>query len=146
MRNLILTLLTIVIVISAYGQNKNQSVILNKFIAANNAGTPEAFSQFIKGTYDPDLLKKVDLEEHIEFYTMISKDFGKLKTVVYEKIEEKPLRFVVHLIKENQSLLNKSINPAEILVVEMDLNEQKPSYLKKALGLGALICEIEKNK
>jgi hypothetical protein len=144
MKKLILSLFTIASVISAYAQNPNQSIILNKFIAANNAGTHEAFSQFISDTYSPDLLKKVDIKDHIEFYTMISEDFGKLKTVVYEKIEEKPLRLVVHLIKENQSLLNKSINPAEVLVVEMDLDERNQKYLKKGLGMGALICELKK--
>ncbi len=146
MIKLLLTLLAITIVTFSYSQNRNQLVILNKFIAANNAGTKEAISQFIKETYEPNLFKKIDLEEHIKFYAMISEDFGQLKTMVYEKIEEKPLRLVVYLIKENENLLNKSINPAETLVVEMDLNEQNPKYLKKGLGLGALVCELKKNE
>lgn len=146
MKILILILLTITIETSVYSQNKNQSIILDKFIAANNAGTHEAYNKFINDTYDHDLLSKIDLEKHIKFYTMISEDFGKLKTVVYKKIEEKPLRLVVYLIKENQSVWNKSINPAEILVIEMDLHEQNQSYLKKGLGLGALVCELKKNE
>lgn len=145
MRKTILIIFTITATAAAYSQNEHQVAILNQFVNANNAGTPEAFTQFIKQTYHPDLLKKIDLNTHIEFYKMIAEDFGKLKTSLYEKIEEKPIRFVGHLIKEKESLLNKAVNPAEILVVEMDLHEQNPTYLKKALGLGALICEREKN-
>ena len=146
MRKLLLTLLAITIVTFVYSQNRNQLVILNKFIVANNSGTNEAISQFIKDTYEPSLYKKIDLEEHIKFYAMITEDFGQLKNIVYEKIEEKPLRLVVYLIKENENLLNKSINPAEVLVVEMDLNEQNPKYLKLGLGLGALVCESNKSE
>ncbi len=89
-------------------------------------------------------IKKIDLQQHIEFYSMISKDFGQLKSIVYEKIEEKPLRLVVQLIKKGESLSNKLINPAEILVVEIDLNQKNPIYLNRALGLGALVCELKK--
>jgi len=146
---MIKTLLTLLVITTAtftYSQNSNQVAILNKFIAANNSGTEEAINQFIKDTYEPNLYKKIDLEEHIKFYTMISEDFGQLNTVVYDKIEEKPLRLVVYLIKVSESLSNKSINPAEILVVEMDLNEQNPKYLIIGLGLGALVCELKKNE
>ena len=146
MRKLLLTFLAITIVTFVYSQNRNQLVILDKFIVANNSGTNEAISQFIKDTYEPNLYKKIDLEEHIKFYAMITEDFGQLKNIVYEKIEEKPLRLVVYLIKENENLLNKSINPAEVLVVEMDLNEQNPKYLKLGLGLGALVCESNKSE
>lgn len=144
MKKLILTLLAVTILTAAYTQRNSQSIILDKFIAANNTGTHEAFRQFIKETYDQSLLKKIDIETHIEFYAMICEDFGPLKTAVYKRIEETPLKLVVYLIKENESLLNKSINPAEILVVEMDLNEQNQKYLKKGLGLGALVCELKK--
>lgn len=142
-----LTLLTTISVVAAvFSQNINQSAILNKFIAANNDGTHEAIRQFITDTYDPDLLRKIDMEEHIQFYTMISEDFGRLNTVVYKKIEEKPFQLTVHLIKEDENVLNRSVNPAEILVVEMDISEQNQKYLKKGLGLGALVCELKKRK
>jgi hypothetical protein len=121
-----------------------QFEILNKFIAANNAGTKEAIVQFIKETYAPSLYTKIDLQEHLKFYTMISEDFGLLKLVAYEIIEEGPHKLIVHLIKERESLQNKSINPSEILVVEIELDEKHPEFLKKGLGLGALICEAKK--
>ncbi len=146
MRKKLITLFAITIVTFTYSQNRNQLVILNKFIAANNSGTKESISQFIKETYEPNLYNKIDLKEHTKFYAMISEDFGQLKTIVYEKIEEKPLRLVVYLIKKNENLLNKTINPAEILVVEMDLNEKNPKYLNRSLGLGALVCELKKNE
>ncbi len=146
MRKKLITLFAITIVTFTYSQNRNQLLILNKFIAANNSGTKESISQFIKETYEPNLYNKIDLKEHTKFYAMISEDFGQLKTIVYEKIEENPLRLVVYLIKKNENLLNKTINPAEILVVEMDLNEKNPKYLNRSLGLGALVCELKKNE
>ncbi len=145
MRKILLTILATTVVTFSYSQNSNHLVILDKFIAANNSGNTEIISQFIKDTYEPNLYNKIDLEEHIKFYAMIYQDFGQLKTIVYENIEEESLRLVVYLIKEKESLLNKSINPAEILVVEMDLNEQNPKYLKIGLGLGALVCESKKS-
>ena len=146
MRKKLITLFAITIVTFTYSQNRNQLVILNKFIVANNSGTNKAISQFIKETYEPNLYKKIDLKEHTKFYAMISEDFGQMKTIVYKKIEEKPLRLIVYLIKENENLLNKTINPTEILVVEMDLNEKNPKYLNRSLGLGALVCELKKNE
>ncbi len=146
MKKLFLSLLTITLVTFSYSQNKNQSIILDKFIAANNSGTKESIYQFIKDTYEPNLYKKIDLEEHIKFYTMISNGFGQLNTIVYEKIEEKPLRLLVYLIKKNESLFNKSINPSEILVVEIDLSKENSKYLAKGLGLGALVCELKKSE
>ena len=144
MKILILTLFAVALATFSYSQNNDQLTILNKFIVANNVGTEEAFSQFIKETYEPELYTKTDLKAHIEFYTMISKDFGQLKPIVYEKIEENPLRLVVYLIKEEESLLNKNIDPTEILMVEFDFNEKKPEFLNRALGLGALACELKK--
>ena len=144
MKKNLITLFAITTMAFAYSQNNNQSIILNKFIVANNSGTEDAFSKFIKETYEPNLYEKIDLKQHIEFYTMISNDFGKLKPIVYEKMEESPLKLVVLLIKENESLSNKDIPSTEILMVKIDQNEKKPKYLGRALGLGALICEIKK--
>ena len=75
---------------------------------------------------------------------MIAEDFGQLKSIVYKKTEENPLRLVVQLIKEKESLLNEFIDPTEILVVEIDMEQNNPKYLNRSLGLGALICESKK--
>ena len=144
MKNTLLTIIAIAFVTLSYSQSNKQLTVLNKYITANNTGTTEAFSKFIKETYNPQLLKKVNLKSHIDFYSMISKDFGQLKFEVYKKIEEKPSRLVVHLIKEKESLFNRNINPAEVLVIEMDFNKNTPSLLKKGMGLGALVCELKK--
>lgn len=144
MKSKLIILFIITTMTFAYSQNNNSSTILHKFISANNLGTKEAFSKFIKESYDPNLYEKIDLNQHIEFYAMIANDFGRLKPIVYEKIEEKSLKLVVLLIKENESLSNKLINPSEVLMVEIDLNQENPKYLDRALGLGALICELKK--
>ena len=144
MKKTILTLFAIALTTFSFAQNDEKLKILNKFIVANNTATEQAFMKFIKETYEPDLYKTIDLKAHVEFYMMIAKDFGKLKTRVYKKIEENPLKLVVYLIKERESLLNTNIDPAEILVVDLDLNKNKVKFLNRALGLGALICEIKK--
>ena len=136
MKKVILTVFTLAFATFSYSQNIDQLTILNKYIVANNDGSEEAFSQFIKETYEPELYTKTDIKAHIEFYAMISKDFGQLKAKLYEKIEETPLRLVVYLIKEEENLLNKNIDPSEILMVEFDLNEKNPKFLDRALGLG----------
>ncbi len=144
MKSTILTIIAIAFVSLSYSQSNKQLIVLNKYITANNVGTVEAFSKFIKETYNPQLFKKINLKSHIDFYSMISKDFGQLKFEVYKKIEEKTSRLVVHLIKEKESLFNKNINPAEVLVIEMDFNKNNSSLLKKGMGLGALVCELKK--
>lgn len=149
MKKTILTIIAVALVTLSYSQSNKpqyykQRTMLNKYILANNKGTEEAFSQFIKETYDPKLYKKINLKTHIDFYSMISKDFGRLKLEVYKKTEETTSRLVVHLIKESESIFNKNINPTEVLVVEMDFNKNNPSYLKKGMGLGALVCELKK--
>lgn len=144
MKKKFVTLFIFTIVSFAYSQNDSQSIILSKFITANNSGAVEVISQFIKESYEPNLYEEIDLQQHIEFYSMISEDFGRLKSIVYKIIEEKPLRLVVQLIKEEENLLNKNIDPKEILMVEFDFNEKNPKLLNRALGLGALICELKK--
>jgi hypothetical protein len=144
MKNKLLTILAVLFITVSYSQNNKHLTVLNKYIIANNVGTTEAFSKFIKDTYNPQLFNKINVKSHIDFYTMISKDFGRLKLEVYKKTEENPSRLVVHLIKDNESLFNKKINPAEVLVVEMDFNKNNASRLKKGMGLGALVCELKK--
>ncbi len=144
MKTKLIVLFFITFAATICAQNGNQSVILDKFIAANNSGTETHIRQFIKETYAPELYKKIDVDQHVAFYTMISEDFGRLNPMVYKTIEEKPLRLVVHLVRENENLLNSHIDPNEILVVEIDLNAKNPKYLGRAMGLGALICELKK--
>lgn len=127
-----------------FSQNKNQLEILNRYITANNAGTDEAFHQFIKETYEPKLYSKINIPDHINFYKQIHQDFGELKSAVYERVEEEPLRLVVYLIKKDQNILNRNIDPTEVLVLKMDLVAANPNYMRRGLGLGALVCEKEK--
>ena len=123
-----------------YGQEKNQLQLLDKFIIAHNLGTEEAISKFIKEAYGPSLLKKINLKKQINFYDHIVKEFGPLNNEIYELVEVKPTKLIVQLIKKEESLLNQSIDPAEILMVEIDTSEKEPNYLIRGLGLGALVC------
>jgi len=64
--------------------------------------------------------------------------------MIYKKVEETPLKFVVHLIKKDEHIKNQDINPLEILAVEIDLSKKNPIYIERGLGLGSLVCEQRK--
>ena len=131
---------------SCYSQSGEKYDILNKFIAMHNAGTQEAISQFIKETYHPDIYKKLDLSKQVKFYDYIINDFGQLNTMVYQQVEETVTKLIVHLIQRDESILNKNIDPANILVVEIDIDSKNTEYLSRGLGLGALVCSIRKDR
>ena len=128
-----------------HAQQKSQLELLDKFVLAHNLGSEKAMSDFIKETYKPSLLKKIDIKKQIAFYDHIIKEFGPLNSEIYEVVETKPTKLIVNLIKKGQDIKNKSIEPTEILMVEIDTDENQTSYLSRGLGLGALACSIRKD-
>ena len=134
------TLLLICVFLHFAGFGQQSERILEKYIAAQKSGTDIAFTQFIRETYHPDLYSKIDLKKHLAFYRQIHQEFGPLNPVVYKVTEEKPLRLVVQLIREDQSTAQLYIDPANILVVKIDLSEKDPRFMDRGLGLGALVC------
>lgn len=141
MRHLILGFFTFLVITSSFSQNKEQKNILNKFIKAHNNGSDEAINQFIKETYHPDVYSKLNVKAQTAFYNQIVKEFGPLNFMIYKKVEEHPLRFVVHLITKEERIDNKHIDPTKILVVKIDLSEKNNKYMSRGLGLGSLVCE-----
>ena len=124
-----------------FSQNTEQKTILDQFIKAHNAGTDDALASFIKATYHPDVYARIELDKHIAFYQHIVKEFGPLNHMIYKVEKATPLKLSVHLIKKEELITNKRIDPAEILVVNMDLHPEDQQYMAMGLGLGALICE-----
>ena len=118
--------------------------ILDRYIIANNDASDNALKLFIRENYNPVLVKKIKIEDHVNFYRQIAGEFGPLHKTVYETVESTPDKLIVHLIKEVDSPLNRDIDPKDILVVEIDLDPEDPSYLARGLGLGALVCENRK--
>ncbi|MEO1031983.1 MAG: hypothetical protein AAFX55_11295 [Bacteroidota bacterium] len=144
MKKVIFILFALFLTTNSLAQKKNQFDLLDDFIIAHNLGTEKAISDFIKKTYEPSLLKKIDLKKHIAFYNHIIKEFGPLNNKIYEIVEVKPNKLIVNLIKKEESIKNKSIDPTEILMVEIDTDKNRPKYLSRGLGLGALACSIRK--
>ena len=132
--------------LTCLSQNKEQQAILDKFITYHNDGSEKALSQFAKETYNPILYDKIDLEKHTAFYDQIAREFGRLNEQIYKLETETQLKLIVHLIKEDETVLNKNIDPREILVVELDLSDNNLKYLSRGLGLGALVCEVRKKE
>ena len=132
--------------LTCFSQNKEQQAILDKFIAYHNDGSEKALGQFIKETYNPGLYDKIDLGKHTAFYDQIVREFGRLNDQVYKVESETQLKLIVHLIKEDETVLNKNIDPREVLVVEIDVSDDNAKYLSRGLGLGALVCEIREKE
>ncbi|HAS40630.1 MAG TPA: hypothetical protein DCS93_09130 [Microscillaceae bacterium] len=144
MKKIFFSLFALLFLTNVQAQNKSQLEILDKFIVAHNLGTEAAIIDFIKKTYKPSFLKKIDLKKHIAFYDHIIKEFGPLNNKIYEVVEIKPTKFIINLIKKGESVKNKSIKPTEILMVKIDTDKNQPQYLSRGLGLGALACSIRK--
>ena len=136
-----LIILVLLAICSMYSQKDVHRSILKKYIEANNIGTEEAFTQFIKETYNPTILEKLNFNNHTEFYDQIRNEFGELDSKIFKIIEDKPLRFIVHLLKKDANILIASTKPEEILVVKIDLSEDDPQFMSHSLGLGSLVCE-----
>jgi len=146
MKNLLIFLFAISFAVDSYSQNKQQAAILEQFIKAHNMGTETAIRNFIKDTYHPKVYSKLNLKAHIAFYSQIIQEFGPLNFRTYKMVEARPFRFVVHLIKVNQRIQNKNINPLDILVVKIDLSKNDKKYMPHGLGLGSLVCEQRKEQ
>lgn len=144
MRLLLLTLLLGAVSLNSTAQSKQQTDILNQFIKAHNIGSVNAITTFIKGTYEPEVYKKINLRDHLDFYFQIINEFGPLSHVIYKEIETEPTRYTVHLIKKGEDFRNQYIKPEDILVVKIDLTNKQSEYMPHGLGLGSLLCEQRK--
>jgi hypothetical protein len=113
---------------------------LSSWVKAHNAGDEVSLATWIEQSYSPELLDKLNIEEHIAFYQGIIQDFGALYPEPIAEIESSRLRLVVHL--RPAAVANP--DPFTTLVVEIDLDSEDTHYLKRGLGLGALVCEVDK--
>jgi hypothetical protein len=144
MKHLILGAFALLLFSHSFSQNKEQEIILNKFLTAHNNGSNIAIQKFIKDTYHPDIYATLDLNAHTAFYNQIVKEFGPLNFMIYKKVEEGPIRFVAHLITKEDYIGNENIDPNRILVVKIDLSKKNKKYMPHGLGLGSLVCEQRK--
>jgi len=146
MKNILIGVLSIFISLAIHSQNKEQDNILYKYIKAHNIGTDSSLKDFIKKVYHPEVYAKINLKDHVAFYNQIVEEFGALNFIIYKKIEETPSKLVAYLIKKEDRINNKFIQPQNILVVEIELSKKNPKYIDKSLGLGSLLCEQKKKE
>ncbi len=118
--------------------------ILDAWIVTQNEGTDKAVRAFIDTYYSPELLEQMkNYEDHVKFYKQIISEFGKIQDVIYETENNTALALKVQLLKEATSLVPEP-GPEDILVVEIDLDPDNKQYLRRGLGMGALICYIKR--
>lgn len=109
-----------------------------------NSGTELAVKKFINNHYSPSLLGRMkNFNDHVNFYMTAIHDFGDIQEDVFKIEESSKYRLKVQLLKKD-ALLVPEPTPEEILVVEIDLDPDNPKYLKRGLGMGALICYIKR--
>ena len=118
--------------------------ILNEFIQMHNSGSQGAIINFIENRFSAADFKKMEVDKHVNFYNHIIKEFGPLNKTIYRVEEETETKLIVHLIKADESVKNKDIDPVDILEVEIDVKKSNSSYLSRGLGLGALACAVKK--
>ena len=90
------------------------------------------------------MVKKIDVSKHVAFYKHIVNEFGALNPKIYKTIEATQHKLIVYLIKWDELTTNVNIDERDILVVEIDISKDDPNYMPRGLGLGALVCEREK--
>ncbi len=144
MKKVLILSVLMILVNWSFAENENTRRILDAWRKMHNAGTEQAVKSFIKEYYSPDLLSSMkNFDDHVNFYMTLIKDFGDIQETVYKTEESTKNRLKVQLLKEG-SLLFPEPGPEEILVVEIDLDPENPRYLKRGLGMGALICYIKR--
>ena len=125
-------------------ENSHTQRLLKAWLEMQNVGTKPAVEHFIKNYYSPDVLQKMkNFDDHVNFYMTIIHDFGDIQDVIYKTEEDSNYSLKVQLLKKG-TLLVPTPSPEEILVVEIDLDPENPKYLKRGLGMGALICYIKR--
>lgn len=137
-------MITFVFITVSFSQSSEKTVLVSKYISLHENGSDQDIRNFIRETYYPEFLKIVNIENHIQFYKKIIKEFGPLNPEIYKITEQSPYRFVVYLIKKNRDISEEKIDPKDILVLELDQSKDNPMFLSKGLGLGSLVCEFKK--
>ena len=117
--------------------------VLDAWMEMQNAGTDEAIKEFINQYYSPAMIGKMNMKDHVAFYRQIIDEFGEVQKLIYQKEVDQPFKLKVQLLKKGVAMVPEP-TPYEILVVEIDLDPEQPRYLKRGLGLGALICYIKR--
>lgn len=118
--------------------------ILNDWISTQNDGSNEAINAFIDTWFSPEMRQNMkNRDQHLAFYRQIIDEFGSVQDHVYEVMESTETKLKVQLIKKGQPLVPEP-SPENILVVEIDIQKDKPQFLSRGLGMGALICYIKR--
>ena len=111
------------------------------WIEMHNTQDKKSINSFIKENYSQTTLKKINTEDHINFYYNAAVSFGQVDEIPFEVIENTNNRLVIHFVKKGVTR-SEEISPENIFVVEIDMNLKDPTKLERGLGLGALICSL----
>ena len=69
---------------------------------------------------------KIYVDKHIVFYKHIINEFGLLNTEIYKLVEVGSDKLIVKLINQNRRDEDLSIEPTQILMVEIDFDKSNP--------------------
>ena len=117
--------------------------VLKEWLKAHNSNDEKLLSEWMKKSFSPQILKRIDFEKHLAWYVECTKMFGKLNEAPIKIVENKDNRFVVHFASVDLKG-EKDLDPTKIIVVKVDMDPAQPRFLAKGLGIGPLACEIRR--
>lgn len=121
--------------------NTPAAKLLAEWLKAHNKANFDTLSVFVKKCYSEKLLSKVDLQKHVDFYFEATKMFGKLRQKPYQIEKNKKLTIIAYFLKEGLAL-PEAADPENVVVVEIDADIDNPKFLRRGVGMAALICNL----
>ena len=116
--------------------------ILRSWLDAHNQASADALRIWLRSSLKP-ATSDADVDGRLGWYVEAIEMFGPLSAVPLAVIENEPHRLVVHLVRSDLADPER-LDPLNTVVVEVDVDEQNPRYLRRGLGLGSLACEARK--
>jgi hypothetical protein len=112
--------------------------LLQSWIEAHNDATAEALRHWLRASLNPSI-SDAEVEKRLGWYIEATQMFGPLSSQPLAVVEEEPHRLLVHLVRSDMGPRQR-LDPLNIVVVELDVDQDDPRYLARGLGLASLAC------
>ena len=117
--------------------------VLEEWLKAHNSADETSISAWMKKSFSPQILKRMDFDKHLAWYVGCTKMFGKLNEAPIKIVENKENRLVVQFASVDLKG-EKNLDPTKVIIVKVDMDPAQPRFLAKGLGIGPLACEIRR--
>ena len=111
--------------------------------AAEGKGDAVALEAWIRKSYAPQNVARLDMGAAIAFSSEIVKEFPRLADSPNMIMESNEHRLLIQFV-DAEVQDEAEPDPTRILVVDVDVDPDDERYLARGLGLGSLACELRK--